>query len=271
MEKGYQGRSLNLHRVCGLLGRTWFKYGVAVLFILGGKHLSAAVLNGVDFGVVYQGSILPTTATPAWLLSGGGSAAAYTSTPNTPTDGILQFTTATTGSRYYFIKYENASSPWNGSTAEGTAGSTVEFRLKIDSMNSDALRTTTVALLSGQALYTFNFNLTSVSAATTINLDTTVFHTYRITLDGNGAGTASLYIDNSATPVISGYSGTPTTANEVRFGDLSSSTGGTSEWEYFAFTNSGSFAPIPEPSTLLLMGAALAVLITFRVHRRKLA
>src|SRR5690606_18344460 len=100
------------------------------------------------------------------------------------------------------------------------------------------------------------------------------FNRYRVTLSGDGV--AALYINDSTTPLINGYTGlaVATQENRIYFGDPSNSTGGTVRWEYVAFTNAGSVPPpIPEGNVALLalIGGAFAMGGVRLVRRRPTA
>jgi hypothetical protein len=96
------------------------------------------------------------------------------------------------------------------------------------------------------------------------SLDSTdEFHTYRI---AGKDRTLKVFVDDLMVMdlvVSRSVGGT----NVLSFGDGSVSDGRTiTQWDFFRFTTN----PIPEPSTLLLIGSASAVVLGFRRHRHSI-
>jgi hypothetical protein len=87
-------------------------------------------------------------------------------------------------------------------------------------------------------------------------------NTYRLTMGIDGL--VSVYINNGAAAVISGYAGQALSVDNIDFGSLSTSVDGISKWDYLAFTNAGAFAPIPEPSITVLLGVGIFGLLAAR-------
>ncbi len=88
-------------------------------------HAEAAILNGVDFSYIYDGSADPTN--PPWTLGlGNGS--------GTSSGGIFTITTTASENRYYLMT-AGSGVPWNATASDGT---TVEFRMQVASQASGA-------------------------------------------------------------------------------------------------------------------------------------
>lgn len=82
-------------------------------------------------------------------------------------------------------------------------------------------------------------------------LDTTVWNTYRMTIEGT---TAKLYINGGLTPVAETQIAATSGVNMLSWGD----TGGSGSWthgdvDYLRATDQGAYAPIPEPASLALI------------------
>ncbi len=235
--------------------------GVIALSVMAAP-LEAAIINDVDFEVAYSGNALPTASDPTWTQGGSaGSASASSET------GILTLQTNATGSYRYILN--ESSGYWDGADAEGI---TVEFSLSVISQTGSR-SATHLSLSDGSKNYNFQIaedeiflGATSTSGAR-YAMDTTVVNTFRLTLS---EGVMSVYVNQNVTPVIVGYEGVASTGNEIYWGDNSNFTGGTTHWDYLAFTTSGAFAPVPEPSLLSLGGlGALLMLFVSRRYRKQ--
>jgi hypothetical protein len=224
------------------------------------------VINGVDFTTVYEGNVLPTAATPAWSGVVTGSAVA-----NSPSAGILTLSTLVSENAYF-------ETPWSASTP-----TTLEFSMKVNSVDPAAFAATAIYFTNGgpkdyRIAFTSSAILVGDISGTPSNpsgtyatyaFDTTALTTYRITLEG---GALSLYLNNSPTAAVSGYTGTGDyTGNAFIFGDASGNVGGTSEWQYVAFTNDGAFAPVPEPAAVGLFAMGAAIFLSRSRSRRELS
>ncbi len=223
---------------------------------LSSTAMGALISTDVDFTTVYTATVVPNSATPKWTLNLSQGSASVAG-------GVLVMNTPQSSGRYYSLSEET----WDGGTA---TGSTIEFSLKVISTAEGATAGATQFMFStGSKLYTFNFSETGVATQTggySVSYDTTSdFTVYRITLSEGGI--ASLYANHSSTPLIADYSGSDNSNNKISFGDSSNSIGGISHWEYVAFTNQGSFAPIPEPTSVSLLGVTL--LLGARLCRRQ--
>ncbi len=235
-------------------------FALAVAWLLLSMPAQAVLFSDdVAFTTVYDGTALPQSSSPVWQALGQAPGSA-TGISEEVVDGVLRLETPATGARYYRIL---STGSWDGSTA---TGSTVEFRLQVGSMAAGATNATIILLAVGDKAYSFYFRPMGITHGGTNapvhEFDTSSdFNTYRITLSPTEG--ANLYVNGNVTPLISGYAGgaiSPWT-NHVYFGDASGSAGGVIYFDYFAFTNAGVFAPVPEPATvgLLLFGAVVVI------------
>lgn len=236
----------------------------SILFALCITAATGAVINGVDFDFVYDGSALPQQSTPPWV----SSSSAITAQVN---DGIFTLTTGGSNQRYYHINHSTSPEVWNGGSMLGT---TVEFSMRV--IESTGNRSAAAVTIGGTSRYfIFNFTDSKIFAGNTISpnpslyydFDTTeAFNTYRIVVKDN---LASLYINNSTEALISDYGGAAhSSLNTIRFGSASPEVSGTTEWDYVAFTNKGGFAPIPEPRHAVAWAAVLAIVGVLWKRRR---
>ncbi len=222
-------------------------------FLAAQHSVRSEIINDVDFTYIYRGTAAPSN--PPWttpLANGSGTS-----------DGTVFTIQTTAAENRYYLMAAGENSPWD---AMETNGSTVEFSTRIVSQAAGAT-TGAVNLTITNGSRNFSFILGSdgvgINGDNHYALDTSAFHTYRLTLSGSGTtATMSVYLDGGLTPIISSYVSTAgNTANRLYFGDPSGTYGGITEWEYIAFTNQGAFAPIPEPGTVALMGMGVLGLI----------
>ncbi len=240
----------------------------------------AALINDVDFTTYYSASsnVRPNAATgvspnetPNWTSAQNGTAT------STVSNNIMTLYTTASDNLFYTMGNTNPQN-WNGAYGAGTLGTTIEFSLKVDAQTGSTGAVQLIFAGATTQAFSMLISANKITLATASNgsgvsytFDTTSdFHTYRLTQAGDGSSSINLYIDNNSVPIISGYSGydVGSTSNLIRFGDFSGSVGGTSEWEYIAFTNAGAFAPVPEPGSLALISLGSAAL-AFGICRRK--
>ncbi len=222
----------------------------------------ATIINNVEFDVVYAGYGLPEDATPEWDTRLGIDSAQSVD----PESGIYTLSTTTSGTGS--LRIEN-SPLWDAGTGVGTPGTTIEFSMKVDEQVATGASNAALQLLFSNGSRRYEVRIAdgmifagTSSSSYSYSLDTSSdFNTYRITLSGDGEGLVSIYVNNSTTAVISGYAGVTASTDAIIWGDTSTVIGGTTTWEYFAYTNSGAFAPIPEAHTLALCGTGMALLL----------
>jgi len=247
---------------------TVFLAGGALLGMVNPAARGAVIINDVSFTSVYDPSSSnqvfpnsPTTesiATPKWGLSSNSGSQALT----LDKDAMIASSTLA-GTRSYTITSALAYGGTNVWTASAGLGTTIEFSLKVDSLDSTSTVATAFSLSNGSNAWSFSFGTGQITTSPSTSgspysfITNTGFNTYRITLDTGGK--VSLYINGSPTPVISNFAGGGSSLNQIQFGDTSNTFGGTVEWGYIAFTNEGAFAPVPEPSAMgfVLIGVGM--------------
>lgn len=216
---------------------------------------SALFVSAASAQVTWQNEWTDTTsfaaASPSWTTTPGG-ATTYTAAPDPTVFG----TTGTGG-----ILYHTADSGFDASTA---TGSTVEFRMKVNSQNALATNGAVQLIVYGTNTdKRFEVTLSDSGAGffegTKHAHDTSVFNTYRLTFGGSSA---SLYLNGGTTAIATNtVGGSDFGVNLLRIGDISSTDAilGVSEWEYIRWTNAGQFAPVPEPATFAALTGLLAL------------
>lgn len=168
---------------------------------------------------------------------------------------------------------------WKANMFGATSGFTIEARIKIDSDNGRAGATSLVAgpkplanapdgwlVVGGSSM-----KWTVEDGVTPMNTDnnTDGFHVFRMALnpvsnaydvwrDGVLVGSSLPDVFN---PSLNGL-------DRLYLGDVSPSTDGVTRWDYVRFT-SGYYAPVPEPSTLILLSIGTIGLLAYAWRRRK--
>jgi len=226
----------------------------------------AAVINGVNWSNVYDpdvtppNNVLPDAATPAWSLTttGGNSTATIASNYLAISDPAL------TDNRYYT----------NASGWDMTNGMSVEARVQmLNPIGTAAIGQIRIGNAS-KYLY-ITFDQTKISYVNGVGgplvtiasgLDMSVFTTVRLTLASNLD--LNIYVNNNTTPsgTLTSAVFTSGAANNILFGDAANTVGGTSNWDYIAYT-AGVF-PVPEPASMALLGLGLLPLC-FALYRKQ--
>lgn len=250
--------------------------GIVVGFLSIAASLSAHAAqifdyDGVTWSVGYQASAgyLPNEAgaDPAWTyftVANGASA--------TINNDLLELTSPSFSA---IAAAQMDPALWDGNSG-GLRENTVQFNMRAVSTDfNDDRPVTRVLIADGLNLFIFtvtvdttnNNGWVSFSDSGNYAINTTAFHTYRITSTSSGA---NLYIDGAETAVLTS-SGISSSNNYISFGDDTGGNigAGTSYWDYVYYTNNGAFAPVPEPhSAALLLGGIGFVLILWRRNRR---
>lgn len=237
-----------------------FAGGPAIRLLAMGILLWGSAYNSmaVVWTSSYEGDVFPESATPAWTENSIGG------TRSLGTIGSTNFLNINTfpdpSEQRHFV--QNNLSVWDGST-----DSTIEIRARVNSQSGTdgagefnwrsgsfedllALRVGSIGLRSNVSNYT---------------MDTSDFHTYRITLE-SGAPRFKIYVDNNDTPVLNG-TGDAETSNLLVFGDFQGIYGGSVDWDYIRWTNAGAFPAIPEASTATASLLGLLVLFSLKHHK----
>jgi len=218
--------------------------------------------NGVTWAGTFEGDVAsPTGSTPAWAVFDIGN------TNSESSDGDIR--TYTTGNEAGKNSYGYAGPSWIGAGTTRTA----EIRARVPANGqyeaTDGQGSFIVGV--GDALdfrfyagkIAFNF---STGLSTILTMDTSVFHTYRVTYDQAADPQVNLYIDNNAVPAFSTNDQWFGDFDKLLFGDISSGgEAGQIDVDFISWT-AGVHAPVvPEPTSLALI--ALGGLVLRRKSR----
>lgn len=276
--------NINIHSWAGVCLASSMRYFSLVACLMMTAAISAS--GAVIYTSSYDGSTLPTatvgtTANPKWAL--GGNSGTYSATS---TGGVLNAVTTGNASYQWWNVGTNGGVTYAGSTAGvwNTSTATVDFNLQVTAGTGGNASTGNGFAIQlsdlSNRFYSFYigptsfFYQTGASTGTTITtaslgIDTSLYHTYRIAMDG---GKASLYIDDNATPIFSLVSGfTIATRTAILFGDLSTAESGSYNLNSMSWSNTTAefLAPIPEPSVIALASLAGLIGIVMMRHRTR--
>lgn len=210
---------------------------VVGLVLLAGLFCSFA--SAQQWTAQYDCDVAPDNAEPAWFARAdeGGTF--------TTEDGILRMTTTDpkkggcllaigNNTPGHYLKEDS----WGAAEAwDASRPTTLEFRMRVVEMPRGMKHVCQVQLSDGQGYFYLFFRpegLCDAGGRLQHALDTTTFHTYRVTLKER---IPNLYIDGEPAP-ISCFQPGYEIRNALLIGDLSSSSAGTSQWDYVRWTNS---------------------------------
>ncbi len=222
-----------------------------------GAVAEAAVINRVDWENVYNPdattyNYLPNLATPGWTLGQtGGSASIVSNYLTISTDASA----TPTQNLFYTVGIQGG---WDGNLAEGM---TMEARFRVDPRGSNS-RVTSIAVSNSKRYIYINIAHNTIyysggsvagTIASGLNLSSD-FNTIRMTLTQDL--TLTIYLNGSSTPIgiltADSFSNGTSASNALSFGDAASNVGGTSYWDYIAWTP-GIYSPVPEPGAFALL------------------
>jgi len=233
---------------------------------------AASPWSDVTWTTQYLGDVMPDSASPAWTQSinwGYQPTHGYVSSDG---DILTQSTWTPAGTASFAM----GPTAWQGDT-----DSTVEFRIKIDDVADG--QTYASQMLIGfprganadrrwELAFKQNGVDAGVGASETYAADLSMWHTFRALIYATDAtypgGIMEIYDLDSAdptTPVLTDNAAPGLTYANLTFGDLfSGSIGGTTNWDYVAWTNAGAFVPVPEPTLMALLGMGTLALLRRR-------
>ncbi len=220
------------------------------LLIIGATSIQAALTPADSSGFVhkYEANALPQTEDPIYSKLGGytpsvaGGILTYNSIPGGPGGGIWWTAASTYGTEH----------------ALGGAF-TVEIRARIvDSVGDINSLQVWVGGPAGDGSIAYLIGKDSVgyygpgNVLLADSLDNSAdFHTYRIAREA-GSSDYHFFRDTDELGVVP--SGEFTFGPDLYFGDGGSSAGAHVEIDYFRWTTTGAFSPVPEPASLILIG-----------------
>lgn len=258
------------------------KYGI-VMLIAGGMLLESSqisqsatadfVKNGVDWGTdYYNPNVIQDTALYDKLPTATGQTYPVWAI-NSRTAGVVPtviedyLRISTSGTQLDSYKTSVGFDP----TLTGDL--TIETRFRVVSIASGSTRAGSFVLNLGGYWIDFNISTTSIgtSAQTSLltGLNLTEWTTVRFTIvDAMTGPTLEIYLNNNSTPAVTTNKfNTGTSATNIIFGDASGSaaTGGVMDWDYITWDSSAALAPVPEPTTLGMIGlSGMLVLLNYR-------
>jgi len=232
----------------------------------------------------YDGTVLPTAATPAWTKTGSASVteakaynpgdAGYSST-GLSDPGYFQLDSSANS---WIYNLAVSSNEWGG--ADNTVDAfTFEFRAKIVAKYTAAnVLSVTVPISDTIKGVTMLLNDTggtfagsAISAPVGGTFDPTVYNTYRVTAQKNGSAyDFALYLNDNPTAVATKTGGgNAATVSNVSWGDSGSGTNGKFDVDYIRWNNTQAIAPtaVPEPGTIGLLALAGGTLLARRRRR----
>ncbi len=232
---------------------------------------ASLTLNGVNWGTNYYNPDVRTGPTydampnatlgatsPAWVAGSTSGSAALV-------DDYIKIDTSASGTAQSYRQI----AAW-----DPTKDSTVEWVMKVESQTGTASAGS--ILCAGQSKYitlTIGTSQLTLGNKVVTGLDFTQWTTFRLTLTGMNTATpqATLYINGSTTPIATAAFNGSSALTYLQFGDGNSgaSESGITDWREIRWTSAGAFAPVPEPSSMILggLGAALWIFATNRRNR----
>jgi hypothetical protein len=251
---------------------------------------SGLIIATVLIGCVYSAMADWVDPTNGWEAQYNASAGYLPdSTSTVPTWSVYQYTSTTAqmvdnaelGHTVLALDNTSTVDKWahyRVSSGYGSGSSTDKITLDmkvqlVEDIADGQFQLIFVRYLNETEVQSWFFNLSTTGITTSIGKASADiglgWNTYRILVDVEN-GTASLYLNESSTPLAENISRSVSTATgnvpRIQFGDGSSGIIGEANVDYIKWTNS-EFAPVPEPFTLAILSAG-GILVT--AVRRKM-
>lgn len=216
--------------------KRFFLFSLGVMLCLG-------ALNAQEWQV-YDASVLPTDNSPAFSESctepGPNTSATIVGDPDNSGNTFLEYLSPDEAGRMaYKIDFEGASTQF-----------TAVIRMRGIPERSDLAHLFDLEFRNGNAgvrekVYidyanTVELDYGDGGVKVDLGIDVTAWHIYRFVMDGN---TASVYVDEVASPIVSGVSENTTSDNQFKIADCSGGNTQASLIDWLIFSNEGAFAP----------------------------
>jgi hypothetical protein len=186
---------------------------------------------------IYDGTVLPSSATPAWTTGDVGTPpASYSIT----SDGYLYETTTASGDKQSFklAGTQPTAATWLIRVKAGNNDVSTEFEL--NSAGPYRIYFRLINYKKGGYLKT-NYLVTNITYPSDSTLDVKAFHTYRLTVESGNS--YKIYLDENPAPIVTGTCTTTSSNSQfLRFGDVGGNfTEGYIDW--MAWDATGAYAP----------------------------
>jgi hypothetical protein len=206
---------------------------------------------------IYDGSVLPNLATPAWTAADAGTGTTYSIIDESGNSVLFETSTAASDKNSWKLNTKQPiNATWLIRTKTGNNKTGIEFEINAKAngtVNRGYFRL--INSLAGTGVLKTNYLSTNVTYPTSDStLTVKSYHTYRITVAN--ATDYNIYIDENVTPVATGTCTSTSNTQFLRFGDVGSNfTEGYIDW--MACDTTGAYAPgTTLPAGVIVDGAS---------------